>query len=89
MNVDYRAQRTPSTLQNVFLASNRGNDIHKPPPEKVASKTFFSHNWFFSQKKSSMQTHKVSSNRRVAEEDQKNAVSPSLQQTKVCSKSRS
>ena len=33
--------RIPQTLQAVFLASNRGNDVHKPPPKQVAFKTFF------------------------------------------------
>jgi hypothetical protein len=33
--------RIPATLQAVFLASNRGNDVHKPPPQKVAYKVFF------------------------------------------------
>lgn len=42
--------RIPSTLQAVFLAANRGNNVNKPPPEKVASKTFF-RNWFFQRKK--------------------------------------
>jgi hypothetical protein len=34
--------RIPKALQAVFLASNRGNDVHKPPPKKVAFKVFFS-----------------------------------------------
>ena len=37
---------TYNTLQAVFLASNRGKDVYKPPPERVAYKTFF-RNWFF------------------------------------------
>ena len=41
-----RAARIPTTLQSVFLASNRGNEVHKPPPENVAFKVFF-RNWFF------------------------------------------
>jgi hypothetical protein len=36
--------RIPKTLQAVFLASNRGNDVHKPPPKQVAFRTFF-RNW--------------------------------------------
>lgn len=32
--------RIPKTLQAVFLASNRGRDVHKPPPEHVANKVF-------------------------------------------------
>jgi hypothetical protein len=44
-----RQSRIPSTLQAVFLASNRGKDVHKPPPEKAGSKVFFS-NWFFQKK---------------------------------------
>lgn len=38
--------RIPLSLQAVFLASNRGKDVHKPPPEKVATKTF-TRNWMF------------------------------------------
>lgn len=41
--------RIPATLQAVFLASNRGNNVNRAPPEKVASKTFF-RNWFFQRK---------------------------------------
>lgn len=33
-------QRIPTSLQAVFLASNRGNSVHKPPPGKAASTTF-------------------------------------------------
>lgn len=33
--------RIPKTLQAVFLASNRGKEIDKPPPKQVAFKTFF------------------------------------------------
>jgi hypothetical protein len=36
--------RVPATLQAVFLASNRGKEVSKPPPASVASKVFF-HNW--------------------------------------------
>jgi ankyrin repeat protein len=41
--------RIPATLQAVFLSSNRGNDVHKPPPEKVAFKVFF-RSWIFPRK---------------------------------------
>jgi hypothetical protein len=41
-----KASRIPATLQSVFLASNRGNEVHKPPPDNVAYKVFF-RNWFF------------------------------------------
>ena len=41
-----RQGRIPTTLQAVFLASNRGRDVYKPPPAKAASKVFF-HNWLF------------------------------------------
>jgi hypothetical protein len=41
-----RQGRIPATLQAVFLASNRGRDVNKPPPAKVASKVFF-RNWLF------------------------------------------
>jgi hypothetical protein len=32
--------RIPTTLQAVFLASNRGKDVHQPPPRQVAFRTF-------------------------------------------------
>jgi hypothetical protein len=32
--------RIPKSLQAVFLSSNRGNDVHQPPPKQVASKIF-------------------------------------------------
>jgi len=33
--------RIPLALQAVFLASNRGKEVDKPPPEKLAARTFF------------------------------------------------
>jgi hypothetical protein len=36
-----RAGRIPATLQAVFLASNRGFTVNKPPPGKVANRVFF------------------------------------------------
>jgi hypothetical protein len=41
-----RQGRIPATLQAVFLASNRGKEVNKPPPAAVASKVFF-RNWLF------------------------------------------
>jgi hypothetical protein len=38
--------RIPLALQAVFLASNRGNEVDRPPPERLASKTFF-RAWMF------------------------------------------
>jgi hypothetical protein len=35
-----RPTRIPQSLQAVFIASNRGNDVTQPPPGKVASKVF-------------------------------------------------
>lgn len=37
--------RIPNTLQAVFLASNRGREVHKPPPERVAYKEYFRNLW--------------------------------------------
>jgi Ankyrin repeats (3 copies) len=34
------SSRIPTTLQQVFLSSNRGNDVDKPPPMKVANRMF-------------------------------------------------
>jgi hypothetical protein len=39
-------QRIPKALQAVFLASNRGQEVHKPPPNNTANKVFV-RNWFF------------------------------------------
>ena len=36
--------RIPVALQAVFLASNRGYEVNKPPPEQVASKVYGSNN---------------------------------------------
>jgi hypothetical protein len=41
-----RQGRIPATLQAVFLASNRGKDVNKPPPAKVASKIYL-RGWLF------------------------------------------
>lgn len=34
------SSRIPTTLQQVFLSSNRGNNVDKPPPMKVANRMF-------------------------------------------------
>jgi hypothetical protein len=44
-----RPSRIPTSLQSVFLASNRGAEVHAPPPERVAYKVFF-RNWRFQAK---------------------------------------
>ena len=46
MTTEPAPSRIPLALQAVFLASNRGKDVNKPPPEKAASKTF-TRNWMF------------------------------------------
>ena len=45
MNDNKNKPRVPQTLQTVFLASNRGKEILKPPPEKVAYKIFLQSWW--------------------------------------------
>jgi hypothetical protein len=35
-----RPPRCPLALQEIFLASNAGNEVHTPPPANLASKTF-------------------------------------------------
>jgi hypothetical protein len=50
-----RQVRIPATLQAVFLASNRGRDVYKPPPAKAASKVFF-RNWLFQRQAESKDT---------------------------------
>lgn len=32
--------RIPMALQNVFLESNQGKEVNKPPPEKFANKSY-------------------------------------------------
>lgn len=39
-NVNGFSSRIPSTLQAVFLASNRGANVKKAPPMQVASRAF-------------------------------------------------
>lgn len=48
-NAGASRSRIPATLQMVFLASNRGKDVNKPPPERVASKVFL-YGWIFGSK---------------------------------------
>jgi hypothetical protein len=52
-----RQGRIPATLQAVFLASNRGNEVNKPPPAAVASKVFF-RNWLFQRQTGSKKAEK-------------------------------
>lgn len=52
--------RIPKTLQAVFLASNRGNDVDKPPPKQVAFRTFFRS--FLGKKKDPKETTKENNN---------------------------
>jgi Ankyrin repeats (3 copies) len=37
--------RVPSELQNIFLLSNQGNDVHVPPPKGLATKNFRRSRW--------------------------------------------
>lgn len=69
--------RIPQTLQAVFLASNRGKDVHKPPPDRVAFKLFL-RNWVFHKKvgnkslnssKDSTSTSKTDSDHSLCNED--------------------
>jgi hypothetical protein len=53
-----KSSRIPLGLQAVFLASNRGNDVHQPPPDKSASKVFFG-NWLFQRRGTGKQKQKV------------------------------
>mmetsp|Transcript_7906 Transcript_7906/g.15323 ORF Transcript_7906/g.15323 Transcript_7906/m.15323 type:complete len:403 (-) Transcript_7906:58-1266(-) len=46
-----KGPRIPEALQQVFLASNRGKEVHKPPPGGLAVKVY-KRTWFW-QKKSS------------------------------------
>jgi hypothetical protein len=66
-----RQSRIPFTLQAVFLASNRGKDVHKPPPENDGSKVFFC-NWFFQRKSDSKKKfNKTKSGKSLLSDDAK------------------
>ena len=51
MATSVKGPRIPEALQQVFLASNRGKEVHKPPPGGLAVKVY-KRTWFW-QKKSS------------------------------------
>jgi hypothetical protein len=61
-----KQSRIPVALQAVFLASNRGKEVHKPPPEKAANKVFF-RNWLFQKASSSFSRGKKSQIIRTAD----------------------
>jgi ankyrin repeat protein len=54
-----RRTRIPLTLQAVFLASNKGQEVNKPPPNRNANRVFF-RNWFFQRQAGSNETVKAS-----------------------------
>ena len=54
-----KSSRIPLALQAVFLASNRGKEVHQPPPDKSASKVFFG-NWLFQRRGNGKQKEAVS-----------------------------
>ena len=37
------SSRIPATLQAIFLASNRGSTVEKPPPRHVANRAYTTH----------------------------------------------
>ncbi|KAL7580370.1 hypothetical protein ACA910_004397 [Epithemia clementina (nom. ined.)] len=41
-----RMQRIPTSLQTVFLRSNRGEEVNKAPPERMGQRTFFQNIFF-------------------------------------------
>lgn len=45
-SMNQKSSRIPLALQAVFLTSNRGKEVHHPPPDKSASKVFLG-NWLF------------------------------------------
>ena len=50
---EVRGPRIPEALQQVFLASNRGKEVNKPPPGGIALKVY-RRQWFWQKKKSSI-----------------------------------
>ena len=58
---EVRGPRIPEALQQVFLASNRGKEVHKPPPGGLGFKVY-KRTWFWQKKKSSIE-HNYKSDR--------------------------
>lgn len=54
--MDSRATRVPVALQAVFLASNRGKEVNKPPPNQVANKVY-KRTWFGLRRSSSINSN--------------------------------
>jgi hypothetical protein len=76
--------RIPASLQAVFLASNRGKEVHKPPPGQVCSKVFFT-NWYM-QRKSTITKRTVASGARQASRDTKRELKAPGKNAKVRAK---
>jgi len=60
-NGDSYRPRIPIALQAVFMASNCGANVDKPPPEQAAYKVFL-RNWFHQKKSNSQKSSCESSN---------------------------
>jgi hypothetical protein len=39
--IEPKFDRIPEALQRVFILSNKGKEVNKPPPNRVASRVFF------------------------------------------------
>ena len=62
--------RIPLGLQAVFLASNRGKEVNKPPPERSAAKTF-TRSWMFQGLKRGGKSRRTKGTRSKEERPQK------------------
>jgi hypothetical protein len=59
-----RQCRIPDTLQAVFLASNRGKEVHQSPPDQSAAKVF-QRNWIYQKKSNSAKNEKEGSKKNL------------------------
>lgn len=56
--------RCPLALQEIFLASNSGNEVHTPPPANMACKTFQRADWNFHAQQQQQQQQRGGNNKR-------------------------
>lgn len=69
-NAKNRAGRIPTSLQAVFIASQRGKDVSRAPPESMACRVFF-RNWRY-QRSSSVERNPNLNPRRLEKEGEEN-----------------
>lgn len=78
VNERTRVGRIPVTLQAVFLASNRGKDVNRPPPKQAAHRVYL-RNWFWqrnTQTKAAPEVRKVGKRSKASRKADPIGVSP-------------